>query len=114
LLSYDVEEGALELGLDQVLVDGAELTIVLNRDRVRQRRDLNILLDGESVDYEALDEKDLSYISLQLSPGVRRLSVFLGSPPPERVPFLQTLLGQRLVSLLLIILLVIFVLLTWR
>jgi len=114
LLSYDVEEGALELGLDQVLVDGAEMTIVLNRDRVRQRRDLNILLDGESVDYEALDEKDLSYISLQLSPGVRRLSVFLGSPPPERVPFLQTLLGQRLVSLLLIILLVIFVLLTWR
>jgi len=114
LLGYDVEEGALELGLDPVLVDGAELTLVLNRDRVRQRKDLNILLDGESVGYEALDEKDLSYLSLQLSPGVRRLSVFLGAPPTERVPFLQTLLGQRLVSLLLIILLVLFVLLTWR
>ncbi|MCK4437594.1 hypothetical protein KAV47_00855, partial [Candidatus Bathyarchaeota archaeon] len=93
---------------------GAELTLVLNRDRVRQRRDFSILLDGESVDYEALDEKDLSYFSFQLSPGVRRLSVALGAPPPERVPFIQTLLGQRLVSLLLIILLVVFVLLTWR
>ena len=112
LLGYDVEEGALELGLDPVLVDGVELTLVLNR--VRQRRDLNIMLDGESVGYEALDEKDLRYFSLQLSPGVRRLSVILGSPPPERVPFIQTLLGQRLVSLLLIILLVVFVLLTWR
>jgi hypothetical protein len=114
LLGYDVEEGVLELGLDQVLVDGNELTIVLNRDRVRRRSDLSVLLDGEPVDIEALDEKDLSYFSLQLSPGVRRLSVLLGAPPPERMPFLQTLLGQRLVSLLLIIILVVFVLLTWR
>ncbi len=114
LLGYDVDEGVLELGFEPVPVDGAELTVVLNRGRVSQIRDLKILLDGESVSYEVLDEKDLSYVALQLSPGVSRLSVVLGASHPERVPFLQTLLGQRLVTLLLITLLVMFVLLTWR
>jgi len=90
------------------------LTIVLNRGRVVERRDLSILLDGEAVDYEVLDEKDLSYVRLRLPPRVSRLSVLLGASHPERVPFLQTLLGQRLVTLLLITLLVVFVLLTWR
>ncbi len=114
LLGYDVDEGVLMLGFEPAPVDGAELTVVLNRDRVIQIRDLKILLDGESVSYEVLDEKDLSYVSFQLSPGVSRLSVVLGASHPERVPFLQTLLGQRLVTILLITLLAMFVLLTWR
>jgi hypothetical protein len=114
LLGYNVDEGELELVFEPVPVDGVELTVVLNRGRVVQRSDLRVLLDGEAVDYEVLDEKDLSYVSLQLSPGVSRLSVILGAPHPERVPFLQTLLGQRLVTLLLITLLVVFVLLAWR
>jgi hypothetical protein len=113
LLGYDVEEGVLEVGVDGVQVE-AELTVVLDRDRVRRRGELGVLLDDEPAEYGVLDEKDLSYVSLRLSPGVTRLSVDLGAPPPERVPFLETLLGQRLVTLLLILLLVVFVLLTWR
>jgi hypothetical protein len=114
LLGYDVDEGELELVFEPAPVEGAELTVVLNRGRVVQRSDLRVLLDGEAVDYEVLDEKDLSYVRLQLPPGVSRLSVLLGASHPERVPFLQTLFGQRLVTLLLITLLVVFVLLTWR
>lgn len=113
LLGY-TDEGALELGLDRVPVDGAELTVVVNRYRVRQVTGLDALLDGESVSYGRLDEKDLSRFSFQLPPRARRLIVALGPPPSERVPFLQTLLGQRLVTLLLVLLLVLFVLLNWR
>jgi len=112
LLGYDVEEGALDVELDGLQVE-AELTVVLDRDRVR-RGDLGVLLDGDPVDYWVFDEKGLSYVSSWVSPGVGRVSVVLGAPPPERVPFLETLLGQRLVTLLLVLLLVVFVLLTWR
>jgi hypothetical protein len=112
LLGYDVEEGALDLGLDGLQAE-AELTVVLDRDRVR-RRELGLLLDGEPVDYRVSDEKGLSYVSSRVSQGVGRVSVVLGPPPSERVPFLDTLLGQRLVTLLLVLMLVVFVLLTWR
>jgi hypothetical protein len=113
LLGY-TDEGALELGLDSIPADGAELTVVVNRYRVRQATGLDALLDGEPVSYGRLDEKELSRFSFQLLPGARRLIVALGPPPSERVPFLQTLLGQRLVTLLLVLLLVLFVLLNWR
>lgn len=113
LLEYDVEGGVLEVGLIGVLVE-TELTVALNRDRVRRRSELGVLLDDEPVEIRVIDEKDLSYVSSRLSPGSSRLTVVLGAPPPERVPFLETLMGQRLVTLLLVLLLVVFVLLTWR
>ncbi len=113
LLGYDSEEGALEVGLEGLHAE-TELTVVLDRDRVRSRSGLGVLLDGEQTEYRVVDEKGLSYVSLRVSPGVARLSVDLGAPPPERVPFLETLVGQRLVTLLLVLLLVVFVLLTWR
>jgi hypothetical protein len=113
LLGYDVMEGVLDVGLEGVQ-EYAELNVVLDRDRMIRRSELGVLLDDEPVDYRVVDEKDLSFVSSRLSPGVGRLILVLGAPPPERVPFLETLLGQRLVTLLLILLLVIFVLLTWR
>ena len=112
LLGYDVWEGALDVELDGVQAE-TELTVVLDGDRVR-RGDLGVLLDGESVEHGVFDEKGLSYVSSRVSPGVGRVSVVLGAPPPERVPFLDTLVGRRLVTLLLVLLLVVFVLLTWR
>jgi len=112
LLGYDAGEGTLEMELDGVQTE-AELTVVLDMDRVR-RGELGVLLDGEPVDHGVSDEKGLSYVSSRVSPGVGRVSVVLGAPPPERVPFLDTLVGRRLVTLLLVLLLVVFVLLTWR
>ncbi len=112
LLGYDAGEGALDVELDGVQAE-AELTVVLDGDRVR-RGELGVLLDGEPVDHGVSDEKGLSYVSSRVSPGVGRVSVVLGAPPPERVPFLDTLVGRRLVTLLLVLLLVVFVLLTWR
>jgi hypothetical protein len=112
LLGYDVEEGALDIELDG-LEEEIMLTVALDRGRVR-RGELAVLLDGEPVDHGVLDEKGLSYVSSRVSPGVGRVSVVLGAPPPERVPFLETLVGRRLVTLLLVLLLVVFVLLTWR
>lgn len=112
LLGYDAGEGTLEMELDGLQAE-AELTVVLDMDRVR-RGELGVLLDGEPVDHGVSNEKGLSYVSSRVSPGVGRVSVVLGAPPPERVPFLDTLVGRRLVSLLLVLLLVVFVLLTWR
>jgi hypothetical protein len=111
-LGYDAEEGTLNIELDGLEAE-TELTVVLDSGRVR-RDELVVLLDGEPVDHGVLDEKGLSYVSSRVSPGVRRVSVILGAPPPEQVPFLETLMGRRLVTLLLILLLVVFVLLTWR
>jgi hypothetical protein len=112
LQGYDAEEGTLDIELHGLQAE-TMLTVVLDRDRVR-RGELGVLLDGESVGHGVSDEKGLSYVSVRVSPGVRRVSVALGAPPPERVPFLETLAGRRLVSLLLVLLLVFFVLLTWR
>jgi hypothetical protein len=112
LLGYDAGEGALDVELDGLQAE-AQLTVVLDGDRVR-RGELGVLLDSETVDHGVSDEKGLSIVSARVSPGVVRVSVVLGAPPPERVPFLDTLVGRRLVTLLLILLLVVFVLLTWR
>ncbi len=111
-LGYDAEEGTLDIELGGLEAE-TELTVVLDSGRVR-RGELAVLLDGEPVDYGVLDEKGLSIVSARMYPGVSRVSVVLGAPPPERVPFLETLMGRRLVTLLLILLLVVFVLLTWR
>ena len=104
LLGYDEGEGALDVELDGVQAETG-LTVVLDEDRVR-RGELGVLLDGEPVDHGVSDEKGLSYVSSRVSPGVGRVSVVLGAPPLERVPFLDTLVGRRLVSLLLVLLLV--------
>jgi len=112
LLRYDVEEGTLDIELHGLQAE-TMLTVVLDRSRVR-RRELGVLLDSEPVGHGVSDEKGLSYVSVRVSQGVGRVSVVLGAPPPERVPFLDTLVGRRLVSLLLVLLLVVFVLLTWR
>lgn len=111
-LGYDAEDGILDIELDGLEAE-MELTVVLDRGRVR-RGELAVLLDGEPVDHGVSDEKGLSYVSSRVSPGVGHVSVVLGTPPPERVPFLETLVGRRLVTLLLVLLLVVFVLLTWR
>jgi len=111
-LRYDAEDGILDIELDGLEAE-MELMVVLDRGRVR-RGELAVLLDGEPVDHGVSDEKGLSYVSARVSPGVGHVSVVLGAPPPERVPFLETLMGRRLVTLLLVLLLVVFVLLTWR
>ena len=111
-LRYDAEDGILDIELDGLEAE-MELMVVLDRGRVR-RGELAVLLDGEPVDHGVSSEKGLSYVSSRVSPGVGHVSVVLGAPPPERVPFLETLVGRRLVTLLLVLLLVVFVLLTWR
>ena len=112
LQGYDAMEGTLDIGLHGLQAE-TTLTLVLDKGRVR-RGELEVLLDGEPVGHGVSDEKGLSYVSVRVSPGVGRVMVALGAPPPERVPFLETLAGRRLVSLLLVLLLVLFVLLTWR
>ena len=112
LRGYDAEEGTLDIELYGLQTE-TMLTVVLDRDRVR-RSELGVLLDGEPGGHGVSDEKGMSFVSSRVPPGVGRVSVVLGAPPPRRVPFLETLMGRRLVTLLLVLLLVVFVLLAWR
>ena len=94
--------------------DGTEIEMILNRDRARYRRSLEVLLDGEPRAFDILDEKDLRSLSFTAPPGATRLTFSMGLPPPESVPFFLTQVGQQLISFLIILALVIAVLLAWR
>jgi len=113
-LRYDVERGTITGSIACSSTDEAPMDMVLNRDRIRDRKTLKIALDGETRSYDTSEEKDLETISLLIPPGDWELSISMGPPPPERVPFFQTLVGQQLISLMIIIILVIAVLLAWR
>lgn len=113
-LSYDMERGMMTGSVTCSSMDEAPLDMIMNRDRIRDKKTLKIALDGEARSYKTAEEKDLETISVLIPPGAWELSISMGPPPPERVPFFHTLVGQQLISLMIIIILIAAVLLAWR
>jgi len=113
-LDYDIEKGTLTTNIMSHSKGEAQLEMILNRDRIRDQKTLKIVLDGEAQSHKMSEKKDLKMISFLIPPGVWHLSISLGPPPPERVPFFLTLVGQQLISLTIIIILVIAILIAWR
>ena len=112
-LDYNVIEGVLILNITTPGGE-AQLEMILNRDRIRNERTIKISLNGEHPSHEISDEKDLKTISFPMPPGTWHLSISLGPPPPERVPFFLTLVGQQLISFMIILVLIIAILIAWR
>ncbi|MCW4020802.1 MAG: hypothetical protein NWF14_06215 [Candidatus Bathyarchaeota archaeon] len=111
---YIVGEGLLNVRILPSPDEEIMLNMIMNRDRIRKRRDLGISVDGESTAFDIRDEKDLRMISFSVSLGISHLSISMGPPPPKRVPFFLTEVGQQLISLTIILALVIAVILAWR
>lgn len=111
---YNIEKGMLTLNIISQSKGEAKLDVILNRDRIRDQKVLKIVLDGEAQAYNIIDKKGLRTIYFQIPTGIWQLSISLGPPPPERVPFFLTLVGQRLISFMIIVILIIAILVAWR
>jgi len=112
-LDYEVEKGMLTSNISHSKGE-AQLEMILNRDRIRDQRVLEIMLNGEAQSYKISEKKDLKTISFPMPAGVWHLSISMGPPPPERVPFFLTLVGQQLISFMIIIILITAILIAWR
>jgi hypothetical protein len=113
-IEYRLTESVLNLKLPSQSENETQLDILMNRDRIRNRKHLEVLLDGEAQTFSIDDEMDLRTISFQIPPGEGFLSISLGPVPPERVPFLLTPVGQQLISFSIILVLIVAVLVAWR
>ena len=94
--------------------EDARIEMILDRDRIRDERNLRVSVDGDLLDIDSEVMKDLRVVSFMVPSGVSRLSISLGPVPPERVPFFLSPVGQQLISLTIIVILVAAVLLAWR
>jgi len=113
-LNYDVMEGTVVGNIANKLGNKSQVDMIVNRDRVRHKRDLSISLNGHPQSYEIRERKSIKTISFTVPPSSWALSISMGPPPPKRVPFSHTLLGQQLISLMIIVILIIWVLLAWK
>jgi hypothetical protein len=111
---YDLTGHRLNVRVENPLDERTRVEMILDRDRIREMRDLEVSLDGDPLLVDSERVKDLRIASFSVPSGVRRLSISLGPVPPERVPFFFTLVGQQLISLAIILVLVIVVLLAWK
>lgn len=112
--NYVTGEGLLNVRIHPRPDEEKRIDMILNRDRIRNRRNLEIAVDSEPLSFDIRDEKDLKKVSFNISPGISLLSISMGPPPPKRIPFFLTQVGQQLISFGIILALVIAVFLAWR
>ena len=113
-VEYDLRDHMLHLRVVNPLEEDARIEMILDRDRIRDERNLRVSVDGDLLDIDSEVMKDLRVVSFMVPSGVSRLSISLGPVPPERVPFFLSPVGQQLISLTIIVILVVAVLLAWR
>ncbi|UCD44021.1 MAG: hypothetical protein JSV27_07675 [Candidatus Bathyarchaeota archaeon] len=111
---YDLKGHKLNVRFENPLDERIQVDMILDRNRIREMRDLKVSLDGDPLVVDSEMVKDLRIASFSVPSGTGRLSVSLGPVPPERVPFFLTLVGQQVISLAIILVLVIAVLLAWK
>ena len=113
-IDYDLTEYLLNVRVANLLKEKTQIDMILDRDRIREMKNLKVLIDGESLAVDSELVKDLRTVSFMIPSGIWHLSISLGLVPPEHVPFFLSLVGQQLISLTIILILVIAVLLAWR
>jgi hypothetical protein len=113
-VEYDLSAHQLNVRVVNPLEEDARIDMILDRDRVRETRNLRVSIDGDSLAVDSEVMKDLRAVSFMVPSGVSHLSISLGPVPPERVPFFLSPVGQQLISLIIILILVVAVLLAWR
>jgi len=113
-IDYDLTEYLLNVRVANLLKEKTQIDMILDRDRIREMKNLKVLMDGESLAVDSELVKDLRIVSFMIPSWIWHLSISLGLVPPEHVPFFLSLVGQQLISFTIILILVIAVLLAWR
>jgi len=90
------------------------IKMIIDKNRIRDESKLRIYVNNKKRNFIIKEEKDVKKIYFDTFSDDEYVTILMGSEPPKHIPFYLTLVGQKLISLFIIIILILAVLLAWR